>query len=86
MGKILHPIDLKTGKLQSAEGMEERFNEQFNVIEDCVEEAKKENKQLLESLEAAARDSPWSEKLKQELMNKGREMECYLLIITDFID
>jgi hypothetical protein len=143
MGKIHHPIDLKTGKLQSAEGMEERFNEQFNVIEDCVKEAnlsdrcteridksrrafgaivcymkyfftvyvafveglrlsteqeeffnevifplsylrmiwkrlskeaKKENKLLLESLEAAARDSPWSEELKQELMNKGREM------------
>jgi hypothetical protein len=40
MGKIHHPIDLKSGALQTAEGMERRFNEQFKTIHDCAEEAK----------------------------------------------
>ena len=36
MGKIHHPIDLKNGVLQTAEGMEGRFNEQFKTIEECA--------------------------------------------------
>ena len=43
-------------------------------LKDGLVEAKKENKRLLENLEAAARDSPWSEEFKQKLMDKGREM------------
>jgi len=143
MGKIHHPIDLKSGELQTAEGMDERFNEQFKLINECAKEAglsersedridkarrafdaivcymnyfftvyvafveglrlsnnqeeffnevifplsylrlawrrlpketKKEHRQLLESLEARARDAPWPEELKEELMKKGREM------------
>lgn len=40
MGKIHHPIDLKSGALQTAEGMERQFNEQFKTIHDCAEAAK----------------------------------------------
>jgi hypothetical protein len=36
--------------------------------------AKKENSQLLQSLEARIRDAPWAEELKLEWMKKGREM------------
>lgn len=39
MGKIHHPIDLKNGVLQTAEGMEGRFNEQFKIIHECTEDA-----------------------------------------------
>ena len=39
MGQIHHPIDLKSGALQTADGMERRFNEQFQIILDCVEAA-----------------------------------------------
>ena len=39
MGKIHHPIDLKNGALQTAEGMEGRFNEQFKIIHECAEDA-----------------------------------------------
>ena len=39
MGQIHHPIDLKSGALQTADGMERRFNEQFQIIHDCVEAA-----------------------------------------------
>ena len=143
MSRIHHPIDLKSGQLQTAKGMEERFNAQFKIVDDCANEAglsercenrivkarrafdaivcymkyffvvyaafveglrlssgqeeffnevifplsylrvswrrlpKKaieENKQLLQSLEAKARDAPWPEELKEELMRKEREM------------
>ena len=36
--------------------------------------SKEENKLLLQNLEARARDAPWPEELKEELMKKGREM------------
>jgi len=39
MGKIHHPINLKTGALQTAVGIEDRFNEQFKIIYDRAEEA-----------------------------------------------
>lgn len=39
MGKIHHPIDLKGGTLQTVDGMERRFNEQFKIIHDCAEAA-----------------------------------------------
>jgi hypothetical protein len=39
MGKIHHPIDLENGALQTAEGMEGRFNEQFKIIHECAEDA-----------------------------------------------
>lgn len=32
LGKIYHPIDLETGKLQEAETVEEKFTEQFEII------------------------------------------------------
>jgi len=40
MGKIHHPIDLSTGKLQTAAGIENRFNEQFKIIREHAEEAR----------------------------------------------
>jgi len=39
LGKTHHPIDLRTGKLQSAEIIKTRFDEQFKVIEACAQEA-----------------------------------------------
>lgn len=39
MGIIHHPINLKSGALQTADGMEDRFNEQFQIIHDCAEAA-----------------------------------------------
>jgi hypothetical protein len=39
MGKIHHPINLKTGALQTAEDVEDRFGEQFKIIYNCAEEA-----------------------------------------------
>lgn len=39
MGKIHHPIDLKTGALQTADGIKGRFTEQFKIIYECAEEA-----------------------------------------------
>ena len=39
MGKIHHPINHKTGLLQTAEGIESRFNEQFKIIHDHAEVA-----------------------------------------------
>jgi hypothetical protein len=38
-GKIHHPIDLATGKLQTAETIKNRFNEQLDIIEQAVKEA-----------------------------------------------
>jgi Family of unknown function (DUF6399) len=40
MGKIHHPIDIKTGKLQTAEEIENGFNKQFEIIQECAENAK----------------------------------------------
>ncbi len=40
MGKIHHPIDLKTGTLQTAIGMKNRFDEQFKIIRKNVRDAK----------------------------------------------
>lgn len=143
MGKIHHPIDLKTGALQTVGVMESRFNEQFKIIHERAEEAnlsessiehiekaqkafdaivcymkyffvmfaafvdglrlgleqekffnevifplsylkiiwrrlpkkvKEENRQLLQNLEVRIRDAPWSEELKHEWMEKGREL------------
>ena len=39
MGKIHHPINLKSGALQTAKEMEGRFNEQFKIIYKRAEEA-----------------------------------------------
>ena len=40
MGNIHHPINIKTGTLQTAAGMEDRFDEQFKIIHGCAKEAK----------------------------------------------
>ena len=40
LGKIHHPIDLSTGKLQTADGMKIKFDEQFRVVEEIVQEAR----------------------------------------------
>jgi len=39
MGKIHHPINLKSGSLQTAEGMEKKFAEQFEIIAECMNDA-----------------------------------------------
>jgi hypothetical protein len=39
IGKIHHPIDLKTGQLQTAKKMRERFEEQLQEIEKSAQEA-----------------------------------------------
>jgi transposase len=39
MSKIHHPINLKTGALQTAEDVEDRFGEQFKIIYNRAEEA-----------------------------------------------
>lgn len=39
MGKIHHPINLKSGVVQTAEEIEGRFNEQFKIIHEHAEEA-----------------------------------------------
>jgi hypothetical protein len=39
MGQIHHPIDLTSGALQTANGIEGRFNEQFKIIHECAEAA-----------------------------------------------
>lgn len=39
MGKIHHPISLKSGALQTADIIKERFNEQFEIIYERAEEA-----------------------------------------------
>lgn len=40
MGKIHHPIDLKTGKLQTAVQIEDKFNAQLKIVQEQAEEAK----------------------------------------------
>lgn len=40
LGEANHPIDLTTGKLQTASGIEKRFDKQFDVIQTCAKEAK----------------------------------------------
>jgi len=49
-GRILHPINLKTGELKTAEGIKAEFNEQLNIIEGCAREAEitESNKKKLE--------------------------------------
>ena len=143
LGKIHHPINLTTGKLQKAEEVKARFDEQLNIIETAAKEAvlskschkrldkarrafdgvvvfvksffvflatsikglhlsfeqesffnevifplcylkmiwrrftreeRKELQWLIDSLEAKARDGPWSNGLKEEWMKKGREL------------
>jgi hypothetical protein len=39
LGKIHHPINLKSGKLQTAEIVENRFEDQLKIIETCAQEA-----------------------------------------------
>lgn len=39
LGKMYHPIDLKTGKIQSAEVVEKKFAEQFEIIGKNAEDA-----------------------------------------------
>lgn len=39
LGKIYHPIDLETGKVQKAETVEEKFAEQFEIIKENAEQA-----------------------------------------------
>lgn len=39
LSKIHHPINLKTGKLQTAEEMKNQFDEEFTIIESCANEA-----------------------------------------------
>ena len=39
LGRIHHPIDIVTGKLQTAEGMKERFSAQFRIIDEAAKEA-----------------------------------------------
>ena len=36
LGRIHHPIDIVTGKLQTAEGMKERFSAQFRIIDELL--------------------------------------------------
>lgn len=143
LGQALHPIDLKTGKLQTPEEIQGRCEEQFSTIGTAVKAAglakscqsriekarrafmgifkfifmffilyaafigelnldieqklffdevifplcylkmiirrlsraqRKEVQSLIDSLEARARDGPWSDELKKEWMKKGREI------------
>jgi hypothetical protein len=39
LGNIHHPINMKTGKLQTADDINSRFDEQLNIIEACASEA-----------------------------------------------
>ena len=39
LGRIDHPINLQTGKLQTADEVKKKFNEQFATIEGCAKEA-----------------------------------------------
>jgi len=39
LGRITHPINLQTGKLQTSDEVKERFYEQFAIIEECAKEA-----------------------------------------------
>lgn len=143
MGKIHHPIDLQSGKLQTAAEIEGKFHKQLAMVREYAEEAqlseksleriekakrafdaivcyvqhfflvyavfignlqinpeetcffndvifplcylkmiwkrlsKKEQKEhegLLKNLEIRARDAPWEEELKENWMNKGKEL------------
>jgi len=46
MGKIHHPICLKSGDLQTAENMDQQFSKQFEVIKGCMEEANLSEKNM----------------------------------------
>ncbi len=39
LGKIHHPINLETGKLQTAEAVKNGFNDELTIIEKCADEA-----------------------------------------------
>ena len=39
LGRIDHPINLKTGKLKTSDEVKEKFHEQFAMIEECAKEA-----------------------------------------------
>ena len=39
LGKIHHPIDMSTGKLQTSDGIKVKFDEQLNMIDEVVKEA-----------------------------------------------
>lgn len=39
LGRVHHPIDLRTGKLKTSEGAKDAFNKQLTIIEECAEEA-----------------------------------------------
>jgi hypothetical protein len=39
LGRVHHPIDLNTGKLQTAEQIKEGFDKQLEIIETCAKEA-----------------------------------------------
>ena len=39
LGRIHHPIDMSTGKLQTADEMKVKFDEQLNIIDEVVKEA-----------------------------------------------
>ncbi len=39
LGRIDHPINLETGKLQTSDEVKKKFHEQFAIMEECVKEA-----------------------------------------------
>jgi hypothetical protein len=39
LGRIDHPINLETGKLQTSDEVKKKFDEQFAIIEECAKEA-----------------------------------------------
>jgi hypothetical protein len=39
LGRIDHPINLRTGKLQTSDEVKEKFHEQLTIIEECVKQA-----------------------------------------------
>jgi hypothetical protein len=58
LGKIHHPIDLETGKLQTVDSMAVRFNEQFTIIQSRAEEAKL-TESCFDRIEKAKRAFDW---------------------------
>lgn len=75
LGDIVHPIDLKTGKLQTAMTVENRFNEQFNVIQKCAQEAQLSEPGL-----------DHIEKAKRAFSAIGRYFEYFFLVFVAFIE
>ena len=54
MGEIHHPIDLQTGKVQTALDIESKFNERLKTAKECAEEAKL-SKSSMDRIEKARR-------------------------------